>query len=76
MAMLRARVFTYKQYRLGCSITIKVHSQPCGGTIADTVVYLQLSNELIFQTGHFISVNTCSVSACWVMCNNGAVMPS
>ena len=29
----REGVFTNKQYRLGCSILIKMASQPCGGTI-------------------------------------------
>ena len=33
----RKGVFTNKQYRLGCSISIKMASQPCGGTIANTV---------------------------------------
>ena len=28
-------VFTNKQYRLGCSISIKMASQPCGGTTAN-----------------------------------------
>ena len=31
----REGVFTNKQYCLGCSILIKMDSQPCGGTIAN-----------------------------------------
>ena len=30
----REEVFTNKQYRLGCSISIKMASQPCDGIIA------------------------------------------
>ena len=33
----RDGVFTNKQYRLDCSISTKMASQPCGGTIANTV---------------------------------------
>ena len=36
-------VFTNKQYRLGSSISIKMDSQPCGGTIVCIHSYLDKS---------------------------------
>ena len=50
----REGVFTNKQYRLDCRISIKMASQPCGGTIANPVrvMYSQLTTTLTIVYQH------------------------
>ena len=63
----REGVFTNKQYRLGCSISIKMDSQPCGGTIANTVRVFTATSLVNVKCGDIDVVMIHSVDSCYIV---------